>query len=195
VEFKQKHRFIIAFISLLFLLSLIQETYAKYISNAAADATLAIARWNIVVNTQDITSNNNFSNKITPVFSGSSHIASDIIAPTSEGYFDIAINVNSVDVSFTETITLSLGETNTITDLVIIGYSLDGDDMVAFGDGAKTITNNVLHTQSNRIYTYRIFVKWYDGEDEEMDNAADTAATKLGIASVKVDVNFVQKAN
>ena len=195
MEIKQKYRFIIACISLLFLLSLIQETYAKYVSNASADTNIAVARWSIVVNSQDVTNNSNFSNTITPVFEGSTHIASDIIAPTSEGYFDIAVNVNSVDVSFTETINLNIGAANTITDLVIIGYSLNGGTMVEFGSGPKTITRDVLHTDTNRTYTYRVFVKWLDGENETMDNSADTQATKIGIASIKVDVNFVQKAN
>ena len=194
MNLKQHHRFIIAFISLLLLLSFIQDTYGKYKSNASANTDITIAGWNILINNHDINNNSNFSNAIIPIFPGSTHIASDIIAPNSEGYFDIQINATSVDVSFTETITLSHGIDNTITDLVIVGYSLNGGAIINFNSDTKTITKDVL-LADNRIHTYRIYVNWQDGTGETMTNADDTNAVKNGIASISVDVNFVQKPN
>ena len=40
--------------SLFYCITLMQDTYAKYVSSAEANATLTIARWNILINNQDI---------------------------------------------------------------------------------------------------------------------------------------------
>ena len=61
-------------------------------------------------------------------------------------------------------------------------------------------TNNTISTthnltDTNTLNTYRIFIEWYDGEGEAMNNAADTSAASNGVASVKVNLNFTQKAN
>ena len=194
MHLKQHYRFIVAFISLLLLLSFIQDTYAKYSTNASATTDITIAGWNILINNSDITNESDFSNAITPIFPGTTHIASNVLAPLSEGYFDIEVNATDVDVSFVETITLNHGLDNTITDLIISGYSIDGGTKINFGTGAKTITNDFLLTDA-RIRTYRIYVNWLDGTGETMDNEDDTEAVKAGEASISVNANFVQKPN
>jgi len=194
MEINRKHRFLIAFVSLFILISIIQETYAKYLTNASANTNMTIARWNIIVNNQDILNNSDFSNGIKPVFLGSEHIADGILAPLSEGYFDIVVDATNVDVSFNQVITLSHGKDNTVSDLAITGYSVDNGSIISF-DKETTFTNEILLSDQKRIHTYRIYVKWLDGENETMDNEKDTEATKSGKASIKVDVSFIQKAN
>ena len=194
MEINRKHRFLIAFVSLFILISIIQETYAKYLTNASANTNMTIARWNIIVNNQDILNNSDFSNGIKPVFLGSEHIADGILAPLSEGYFDIVVDATNVDVSFNQVITLSHGKDNTVSDLAITGYSVDNGSIISF-DKETTFTNEILLSDQTRIHTYRIYVKWLDGENETMDNEKDTEATKSGKASIKVDVSFIQKAN
>jgi len=194
MEINRKHRFLIAFVSLFILISIIQETYAKYLTNASANTNMTIARWNIIVNNQDILNNSDFSNGIKPVFLGSEHIANGILAPLSEGYFDIVVDATNVDVSFNQVITLSHGKDNTVSDLAITGYSVDNGSIISF-DKETTFTNEILLSDQKRIHTYRIYVKWLDGENETMDNEKDTEATKSGKASIKVDVSFIQKAN
>ena len=54
MNIKNKIKFFIALISLVYCISLIQDTYAKYISSASGNATMSIARWNILVNDTDI---------------------------------------------------------------------------------------------------------------------------------------------
>ena len=121
---KRTTRILLACISLLLLLNMIQDTYAKYISSASANSEFTIARWSFLVNSQDVLSNSDFSNTIIPTFDQNTNIAPNVIAPTTTGYFDITIDSSNVDVAFNETITLSQGDDNTVTDLVFSGYKL-----------------------------------------------------------------------
>lgn len=190
----RKFRLLLAFISLLVLVDLVQDTYAKYVSSADANGNLTIARWAFTVNNQDVIANNDFSNTIVPVFDENSNISSNVIAPTSTGHFDITINSTNVDVSFNEVITLSKSNNNTVSDLVFTGYSINNGDIIEFED-ETVITNTHLLGEQNTINTYRFYIEWKDGDNEEMDNSDDTEATINGTAAVNVNINFIQNAN
>ncbi len=190
----RRFRIIIALISLIFLIDMIQDTYAKYVSSADAVKNFTIARWSFLVNNQDVLSNNNFSNTITPVIDANANIASGVIAPTSTGYFDIVIDSTNVDVAFNETITLSQGDNNTVSDLVFTGYKKNNDSIVSFTN--STVITNVHPTnEQNRTNTYRFYIEWKDGTGETLDNYDDADESRNGIASVKVNISFVQIAS
>ena len=123
---KRKIIFFVALMSLFYCLTLMQDTYAKYISSADATAGLTIARWNILLNDQDILVSSNFSDTIVPTFEGTDNIKSDVIAPTAEGYFEIELDGTDTDVSFDYTISITKPNTNTVDDLIITGYEIDG---------------------------------------------------------------------
>lgn len=190
----RKFRLLLALISLLVLVDLVQDTYAKYVSSADANGNFTIARWAFTVNNQDVIANNDFSNTIVPVFDENSNISSNVIAPTSTGHFDITINSTNVDVSFNEVITLSKSNNNTVSDLVFTGYSINNGDILEFEDDT-VITNTHLLGEQNTINTYRFYIEWKDGDNEEMDNSQDTEATVNGTAAVNVSINFIQNAN
>jgi hypothetical protein len=194
MSLKPKIRLFVALISLLYCVSLIQSTYAKYVTSADANANIAIARWNVLINNQDVKNNSDFSSKITPVFAGNDNIAANIIAPTSTGYFDIIVNGNNSDVSFTYTITLSNDINTKVTDLKLVNYTLDGGTATNFVD--NKITGDVLLNDSNKTHTIRVYVMWNDDSSTEtMNNASDTAATSDGKAIMDINVNLIQKAN
>lgn len=194
MSLKPKIRLFVALISLLYCVSLIQSTYAKYVTSADANANIAIARWNVLINNQDVKNNSDFSSKITPVFAGNDNIAANIIAPTSTGYFDIIVNGNNSDVSFTYTITLSNDINTKVTDLKLVNYTLDGGTATNFVD--NKITGDILLNDSNKTHTIRVYVMWNDDSSTEtMNNASDTAATSDGKAIMDINVNLIQKAN
>lgn len=192
---KRKYRLLIAFISLFLLVSMIQDSYAKYISSATATSDLTIAKWAFKVNNQDVLAAADFSTVLSPVFTGNTYTAENVIAPTAQGYFDLTVDASNVDVAYTQTITITRSDTNTVTDLDITGYKLNGGTMVAFTDttAPSFSTDHALH-ETPSTNTYRIYVNWLDGTGETMDNTADTTASQTGIASFKVTINFVQKA-
>lgn len=183
---------LLALASLLLLVSVIQNTYAKYISKATANSNFTIASWNFKVNNQDINANSNFSNVIVPVFENNPNIKDNVIAPTSEGYFDINIDHSNVDVSFTEKINLNLSEANTVSDLKITGYAINDGSIIEFN--GNEISTDCLLSDNVKINKYRIYVTWIDGEGQTMQNKDDTEATKNGNASISVSLSFIQKA-
>lgn len=191
MRINKKIRIFLFLISLLYFVSLIQNTYAKYSTSTEASTDISIARWNILVNDQDIKNNSNFSNTIKPVFKGNEYIKDDIIAPTSSGYFDIVVNGENTDVSFKTTITIKTSDINTITDLQITGYSVDDSTEI------KTLTNNTLedtfnYNDTTKTKKYRFYVEWIDGENETMDNSLDTSSTTDGTAAFDININFIQ---
>lgn len=192
MNIKNKIKFFIALISLVYCISLIQDTYAKYVSSASGNATMSIARWNILVNDTDIKNNSNFTNTITPVFEGNENIANNVIAPTSTGYFDIVLDGANADVSFNYTINLEVDETSDVSDLVIEKYTIGSDPTEYTYDG--TISNNIILTDINKTISYRFYVTWNDSETASMDNVGDTLAAG-GEAKIAVSINFIQLKN
>lgn len=192
----RKFRLLLACISLLLLVDMIQESYAKYVSSAEASSNLTIARWAFMVNNQDVINNSNFSTTILPVIDSNPNIASGVIAPTSTGYFDVTIDSSNVGVSYDEEITLSTGTNNTVTDIMFTGYKINNEESIVEFQNTTNPTFTISHplTEQNKVNTYRFYIKWNDGTGETMNNTADTQATVDGNATVKINLRFIQKA-
>lgn len=188
-KFKRKMIFFMALISLFYCVSIMQDTYGKYLTAAEATTELTIARWQIYVNDQDIVNNSDFSEVITPTFAGTANIQSGVIAPTSTGSFNLEINGEDTDVSFTYTISLDTTGCN-VSDLQITGYTIGNTHYNYTGND---ITGDILLNDTNKVVSITFDVVWNDGTGSTMNNAADTAASKTGPATFDVDVNFIQK--
>lgn len=179
---------VFACVSIIFII----QTYAKYMSSAEGTANALIARWNIKVNTLSIKNNTDISAKIEPVFVPNEHIAQNVIAPTSEGYFDLEMDFTEVDVSFVYEITFSVNELSIVDDFIAVEYSVDGGSPIPFGEGEKIITEQVNLDDVNRTRTIRVYIMW-DSEDSTLQNIKDTAATKqVGQALIDVKISFKQ---
>lgn len=195
MEFKQRIFLLIACFSLLNCFNLIENTYAKYSSDASASANISIAKWSILVNEQDINNNNNFTNKIVPVFTGNENIKDGVLAPTAEGYFDIVINSTNVDVSYNSNINVKVSNDSAVKDLVITGYSVNNGELISLNTSNYVLTDVYNFTDSNKIKTYRFYVKWDDSSSATMNNTSDTyATTSDGKAKFDVNATFIQKA-
>lgn len=190
----RKFRLLLACISLIILMDLIQDTYAKYVSSADATSDFTIARWAFTVNNQDIIANNDFSATIVPTIDANPNISSGVIAPTSTGYFDIIVDSSNVGVAFDQTISLDHSSDNTVTDLVFTGYKINDGTIVSL-NGTNTITTTHALGEVNTNNRYRFYIEWKDGTGETMDNENDTDASIDGVAAVNVSINFIQKAS
>lgn len=189
MKLNRRITFLLALLALFYCVSLIQSTYAKYLSTADADTNITIARWNILVNNQDISQNSNFSEVLEPTFTGNENIKDGVIAPTATGYFDITLDGSTTDVSFSYDISLSEADDNTVTDLKITKYEIDGHSYTYNGP----ISGNILLNDQNRALTVRVYVEWVDQTDDEtMTNVDDTTAANSGVAKFKVNVNVIQ---
>ncbi len=193
----RKFRLLLACISLLLLVDMIQDSYAKYVTSAEGETNFTIASWSFLVNQQDVINNSDFSNTIIPVINSNSNIKAGTIAPTSTGYFDITIDSSDVEVAFTETISLSTGASNAVDDLIFTGYTVNSSgSVISFQNQTNpSITVNHSLNEQVTVNTYRFFIEWDDSVNATMDNADDVDASVSGNASVAVNINFIQNAN
>lgn len=173
---------------------LIIQTYAKYISSASGETSISIAKWNIKVNNKSIKTDTNISSTIAPVFPGNENIASNILAPTAEGYFDLNFDFTDADVSFKYTITSSIAENSPVKDFVISGYSIDNGERIEFEDYSNnSISEDILLSSNIKNRSIRIFLKWVDDDSASMSNEEDTIATTSSTPAIcNVNINFTQ---
>lgn len=184
---------ILAFLSFVLCIFFIEESYAKYISSARENAEMSVARWRILVNNNDIRNESSTFASLTPVFPGNENIAAGIIAPTSEGYFDLIIDATDADVSFRYTISFSVNESSSVKDLVVFKYTINDGEPINIEKDKQIIENAVLQANNTEPIKLRVFVVWDDGEGSSMDNSQDTEATKSGIpAKMDVNLSFIQ---
>lgn len=177
-----------------FLLFFIVQIYAKYLTSAEGNTALTIANWNISVNNLSIKNNTDISNSIVPVFPGNEHIASNIIAPTAEGYFDLNLDFSNADVSFKYEITASADENSSVQDLVSIGYSIDDGEKITFENYNTPITDIIKLTDNIPSRKIRVYIMWDDDTDTQtMTNDADTISTiSENPPLLHVNVSFTQ---
>jgi len=160
------------------------NTYSRYVADTKGSIDVLFAKWQILVNSHDITNNTNSTITIVPVIEENDHIASNVMAPTSKGYFDIEIDPTNVDVSFRYAINLEM-ENENIPDLLITKYAILPDSYV---EGASldttnltgTVITNTLVFDKNtpsfkfNAFTIRIFFEWYNGDGRTMTDEEDT---------------------
>ena len=182
---------IICFLLCLFF---IEDTYAKYITSTNESASMNIARWRILVNNKDIRENSTTNAVITPTFNGNDNINSGIIAPNSEGYFDLIIDPTEADVSFKYKIEISVNQNSPVKDLITTKYIIDNGNEIPLERNNATIENTVLHKDNTKPINIRVYIKWDDSNEATMDNDADTEATKQVDNPAKMDVklSFIQ---
>ena len=181
---------LIACVCLFLCIATLQETYAKYTSAVNETTDIAIARWRILVNSFDIRSNASTTNLIQPVFSGNSNIAPNVIAPTAQGYFTIVVDATGSDLAFNYNISVSNSLDSPVSDIKVNSCTLNGTD-ITVTNGAVSGTIGLSDQRTN---TFVFYIEWNDGENQNMNNAADTYTTTLeeSVAKVSVVANFTQ---
>ena len=199
-----KFKILLVISSLALTLSLMSNTYSRYVADVDSNIDLLFAKWQILVNENDITNNTTTSINITPVMEENVNVAENTIAPSSKGYFDIDIDPSNAGVSFDYSINLNIEDEN-MPDLMISKYAiLDKDYNEGDQITATTILNNTIDgtvdydATAHEPFTVRVFFEWYEGVDEKMDDEADTnigyeAALNDKSLLVNASISFNQK--
>lgn len=201
----KKIRFILAFVALSICLCLMSTTYSRYVAGTTNNIDMLFAKWQILVNNNDITSGSASNISFVPTIEPNENVASNLVAPSSKGYFDIAIDPTNVDVSFKYTITLLL-ENENIPDLMITKYSvlptgyIEGDPLESNYINGGIITSDLFFDNgtpdfSFQQFTIRVYFEWFEGStfegsSELMDDATDTI-----IGASSGDSSFSMSAN
>lgn len=199
-----KFKILLVISSLALTLSLMSNTYSRYVADVDSNIDLLFAKWQILVNENDITNNTTTSINITPVMEENVNVAENTVAPSSKGYFDIDIDPSNAGVSFDYSINLNIEDEN-MPDLMISKYAvLDKDYNEGDQITTTTILNNTIdgtvdyNATAHEPFTVRVFFEWYEGIDEKMDDEADTnigyeAALNNKSLLVNASISFNQK--
>lgn len=204
----KKFKILLVFISLSLTLCLMSNTYSRYVADTTGNLEVLFAKWQILVNENDITNNSSSSITLVPVVEKSDHVAENTVAPSSKGYFDINIDPTNIGVSFDYSITLSMLNKD-IPDLMITKYAIIDDaslsddqltknDLVDNKIDGTMDFNNKVENYKFKEFTIRIYFEWVEGTNEKMNDANDTqvgtkAATENSTFKVDANITFNQK--
>ena len=198
----KKFRVLILLISLSLTLSMMSNTYSRYVANTTGNIDAAFAKWQILINgNNDITDGSTSSITVAPTIISNENVKEGTIAPSSTGYFDIEIDPTNVELSFDYEITLAYDNAN-MPDLVISKYAfLDEDtdeDNLVFQtlntnsiSGSKIFDNETDNFKFSK-FTIRVYFEWYEGSNELMDDEDDT---EVGYSAATDDTSFTIAAN
>ena len=191
-----KLKLLIVCFMLIILVSLMSNTFSKYVSSSDGDLNVSFAKWQILVNNLDISDAANSEILFVPVIDSNNEVEENSVAPSSSGYFDIAIDPSNVALSFNYNITFSI-ENDDIPDLMISEYAIlpvDDSPIEKISLDNNIIEKDMIYDPENpfKPFTIRLFFKWYEGEDELMDDLADT---EIGTVAAINDTKLKMKAN
>ena len=197
----KKFKVLIVIASLAVTLSLMSNTYSRYIATSEGNLHIEFAKWQLLVNNTDITNESSSNVSFEPVIKQSVNVANNKVAPSSSGHFDIEIDPTNVDVSFKYAIELGFdnnlkdnnGNALNINDLIITEYAILPNKFIE-GDGLTKVavdaTNPIIENTMNYInggfnkFTIRVFFKWFEGKTETMEETMnDVADTEIGLAA------------
>ena len=176
---------ILAFISLVFSFNMVKSTYAKYVTANDKTTDVNLAKWDILVNGEYIKSSKTLSATLNPNYIASNYTKDGFLAPGSQAYFDIMVDNTYVDVDYNYITTVAKADNSNLSDLKItkVGiYDVDNNENPIVD---TTKDQEITGTQANingywykgmsqTKYCIRVYVEWYDGDGEEMDDDADT---------------------
>ena len=196
---KTKFKVLIVFAILAFTLSIVSNTYSRYVAAAEESIDLALANWQILLNDEDITSSSSSVGSINPVILENENVANNKLAPSSVGYFDIDIDASFVEISFNYNIKINKNEI--LNDLLITKYKIIAEGT----DPEEAEYINVVNNEINGVFDYsneeavksfkiRVFFEWFDDVNEESNDESDTEIIKNNNSlTLDATIKFTQK--
>lgn len=180
-------------------LSFMSDTYSRYVVDANSNIEISFAKWQILVNETDISTNNTSNITFEPTIEKNENVADNKMAPSSTGYFDIEIDPTNVDVSFKYSINLDIDNEN-IPDLVITKYTIIPEsytekDVIVYNYLENNKLENTLTYNNSPFekFTVRVYFQWYEGENELMSDEIDTQIANSDTTfKINASINFEQ---
>ncbi len=209
---KTRIKLLAVFISVALTVSLMSNTYSRYVADTTGNMEMQFAKWKILVNNNDITDGNVSTIELTPVLDENSNVAKNKLAPSSKGYFDIEIDPTNVEVSFDYTVSLEVLNED-IPDLLVTKYSLIKNDDDLDTDAIQMdIVDNVISgtfkyknvaSGSDEVFTFkpftiRVYFEWFN---DVASTANDEAHTLIGMNAedyslqIKANIKFEQNVS
>ena len=208
---KTRIKILFIIVTLAVTMSLMSNTYSRYVADTTGNLEVQFATWKILVNENDISSGNVSSIEITPMIKNNDNVASNKLAPSSEGYFDIQIDPSNTEVTFDYIISLEVLNEN-MPDLLISEYAIINEEYEEDNIQKNTIENNEIKgtmfyknvaSGSDESFEFkpfkiRVYFEWFDGETASMNDEADTliVTSEENIPlQIKANIKFEQNIN
>lgn len=133
----------------------------------------------ININNNNIHDMDSLSKIMQPVLVENENMNSnETLIPGREGYFDMVLDYNYVDLAFEYTFSIEQLNNTKLADFEIYGYSvIDGENPeVVETKEIKGVIDPTTELDSNgeKKKDIRILFRWNDGEGSTMNNASDT---------------------
>lgn len=192
---KSKFKVLIVIITLAFSLSIMSNTYSRYVADATGDVELTFAKWQILINNNDITNEETRTIAVTPTILANENVAANKLAPSSIGYYDIEIDPTNVETSFNYQVTIS--DIEEMPDLLITKYQIIIDGVTTEYEIEDNTIEGTLNygDEDFDVFTLRIFFEWYDEEGNTMSDEDDTTLSEQETISIETNITFEQKIN
>ena len=200
---KNKFKILLILVISTITLSLISNTYSRYVAATVGNLETEFSRWQLLVNNVDITNNKNSEIIITPTINENVNTKKDTLAPASKGYFDIDIDPSNVDVSFNYNISLEVLNAE-MPDLIITNYAklnkdyVEGDLITLNSVDSSVISENYNYSELNEGQSFepfkiRVYFEWYDDLNENLNDDNDiNIVNAIDDIQIKVNIKFNQ---
>lgn len=158
--------------------SLVSGTFAKYVTTASGTGTVTVAKWAVTINGETVsTTSPEFTFDLGST-TGTDVVASDKVAPGSQGSFALKCDTDGTQVAHSVSVTLNKGDGNDIAELEFFEFNTASD----FGTGTKYTLGTPISVasydaSSGTETTTNIYWRW------PFNNGDDNADTIDGIAA------------
>lgn len=159
----------------------ITTTFAKYVSEAYAEAEQEVGVWIIKVNDTDISESSTEPHEFiidTLTYNPSQYVVNGKIAPGSVGYFDVVIDATETSVAVVYDLEFdfsSLEINNSLKFEKIVRVKSDGTEEPVIRTGENTYSYLITLDQISKkeLETVRIYIVW-ENDDSEENNKFDS---------------------
>lgn len=176
-------------------------SYARYSTELAGNADLELAKWNILVNNEDITNNVTKTMTLTSNIRNNPDVARGKIAPSSIGEVTIEVDPSNVDVSFTCELFATPSENSAVKNLKVLhisAYKPEAHSMPTIAD--DIYYDDFFDISDKESFTrsiYSIVFEWDDSQNSLEDNfkeaeIGENASDGNLRASIDVSLSFSQ---
>lgn len=153
----------------------------------------SVGKWIVKINDVDITKNTEFTVDNIKYFENSK-VASNKIAPNSEGYFDLVIDPSGSDVAVKYDIIFNFEINEIVPSLQINVEDLTGGKIIKTGVNQYTGVINLDEIKAGTTNTLRVKVKWLNDENNN-DYDSSLGTTENSKISFPIQVKAVQYMN
>lgn len=173
----------------------ITTTFAKYVSEAYAEAEQEVGVWIIKVNDTDISDSSTQQKDFiidTLNYNPSQYVVNGKIAPGSVGYFDVVIDATETSVAVIYDLEFdfsSLDINNSLKFDKIVRVKNDGTEEPIIRTGINTYSSLITLDQISKkeLETVRIYIVW-ENDDSEENNKFDSETGLIQNLNLKIPV-------